>query len=281
MIAVRSALFNILFYLNLIIQMIVFSPAYFLMPRKAAWVVPKNWVRSNHWLLKTVVGTDYVIDGLENIPQGSYIIAPKHQSFWDAYALLPHLDDPFYILKRELTWIPFFGWYVIKMRMVPINRGSRSKVMPEVMRQTKDQMKEGRQLIIYPEGTRRPVGAEPKYKFGIAKIYAELGVPVVPVAMNPGLFWPRRRFRRYPGTIRVRILPPIEPGLDPEIFMARLIEVTETATDALLMQTVKENPDLPLPPQALARVQQLSANADQPVADTVDEGMRPATSSSQ
>lgn len=281
MIAFRSALFNILFYLNLIIQMIVFTPAYLLMRRKAAWIVPKNWVRSNHWLLKVVVGTDYKIEGLENIPVGGYIIAPKHQSFWDAYALLPYLDDPFYILKRELTWIPLFGMYLTKMRMVPINRGSRSKVMPEVMRRTSEQMDDGRQLIIYPEGTRRPVGAEPNYKYGIAKIYAELDVPVVPVAMNPGLFWPRRQFRRYPGTIRVRILPPIEPGLDPDAFMARLIEVTETATDALLVQTVLENPNLPLPPVARARFELLTAKSDQPAADPAGGKMRSATSSSQ
>lgn len=281
MIAVRSALFNVLFYLNLVVQMILFTPAYFLMPRKAAWVIPKNWVRSNHWLLKTIVGTDHVIEGLENIPQGGYIIAPKHQSFWDAYGLLPYLDDPFYILKRELTWIPLFGWYVIKMRMVPINRGSREKVMPEVMRRTREQMADGRQLIIYPEGTRRPVGAEPQYRFGIAKIYAELGVPVVPIAMVPGLFWPRRQFRRYPGTIRVRILPPIEPGLDPEVFMEKLIEKLETATDALLVRTVRENPHLPLPPQAQARFRQLTEATGQPAADASDDGMRPATSSNQ
>ena len=280
MIVFRSVLFNLLFYLNLIVQMILFSPAYFLMERKSAWVIPKNWVRSNHWLLKMVVGTDYRIEGLENIPKGGYIIAPKHQSFWDAYALLPYLDDPFYILKRELTWIPLFGWYVVKMRMVPINRGSKSKVMPEVMRETRKQMDDGRQLIIYPEGTRRPVGAEPKYRFGIAKIYDELQVPVLPIAMNPGLFWPRRKFLRYPGMIHVRILPPIEPGLDPETFMARLIKVTEEATDELLLQTVREHPDLPLPPQARERVAALMSEQDQGSAAS-SEGIRPATSSSQ
>ena len=257
MIAFRSALFNLLFYLNLIVQMILFSLPYFLMPRKAAWIIPKNWARTNHWLLKTIVGTDYTIEGLENLPRGGYIIAPKHQSFWDTIALLPHLDDPFYILKRELTWIPLFGWYVTKMRMVPINRGSREKVMPEVMRRTREQMDDGRQLIIYPEGTRRPVGAEPKYRFGIAKIYAELNVPVLPIAMNPGLFWPRRKFLRYPGLIRVRFLPPIEPGLAPEVFMKQLVDDMETATGELLVQTVEENPNLPLPPQALKRYEEL------------------------
>ena len=133
MIAVRSILFNTAFYLNLIVQMIVLTPAYFLLPRRKAYIIPKNWVRTNHWLFEKIVGTTFEVEGVENIPKGSYIFAPKHQSFWDAYALLPWLDDPFYILKRELTWIPLFGWYVLKQRMVPVNRGARGKVMTEVM----------------------------------------------------------------------------------------------------------------------------------------------------
>lgn len=259
MIFARSALFNLAFYLNLIVQMILFVIPYLLLPRKAAWAIPKNWVRTSHWLLKTIVGTDYRIEGQENLPTGAYIIAPKHQSFWDTIALLPHLDDPFYILKRELVWIPLFGWFVMKMRMVPINRGSRARVLPDVMRLTREEMKQGRQLIIYPEGTRRPVGAEPQYRTGIARIYAAMDVPVVPIAMNPGLFWPRRQFLRYPGIIHVRILPPIEPGLDEDTFMDRLIGAIETATDELLVRTVRDNPQLPLPPQARARYEQLTA----------------------
>ncbi|MDA4845803.1 lysophospholipid acyltransferase family protein [Hoeflea poritis] len=259
MIYLRSALFNLAFYLSLIIQMIIFSIPYFLMPRKAAWIIPKFWVRTNHWLLAAIVGTTHTVEGLENIPEGGYIIAPKHQSFWDAYGLLPYLDDPFYILKRELTWIPLFGWYVSKMRMVPINRGSREKVMPAVLEQTKRQMDDGRQLIIYPEGTRRPVGAEPAYRYGIARLYADLNVPVMPVAVIAGLFWPRRKFLRYPGNIRVRFLEPIEPGLPPEEFMERLISATETAVDELLIDAVRQNPGLPLPEQARRRYEGLTA----------------------
>ena len=268
MIILRSAIFNLCFYLNLIVQMIVFTPVYFVVPRKKSWIIAKNWVRSSSWLLKTIVGTDYTIEGSENLPAGGYIIAPKHQSSWDTISLLPHLDDPFYILKRELTWIPLFGWYVNKMRMVPINRGAREKVMPEVLRRVRAEMAEGRQLIIYPEGTRRPVGAEPQYRFGIAKIYAELDVPVVPIAMNPGLFWPRRQFRRYPGVIKVRILPPIEPGLDADIFMQRLIAAMEEATDQLLVETARENPGLPLPAQAQARLRQLTGGDAEKAAES-------------
>ncbi|MGZ2485548.1 1-acyl-sn-glycerol-3-phosphate acyltransferase [Rhizobium pisi] len=158
MIALRSILFNTIFYANLIIRMIVLSPYYFVVPRLTAYAIPKNWARSNHWLMRIIVGTTFEIEGLENLPDGSYILAPKHQSFWDTYALLPRLKDPVYILKRELMWIPLFGWYAKKQRMIPVDRGARGKVMVEVLKRTKEELSTGRQLIIYPEGTRRPPG---------------------------------------------------------------------------------------------------------------------------
>tara|TARA_R110002020_G_scaffold198830_9_gene400131 strand:- start:13669 stop:14523 length:855 start_codon:yes stop_codon:yes gene_type:complete len=259
MIVLRSILFNIAFYINLIGRMIVFSPYYFLAERKAAWSVPKNWVLANHWLQKKIVGTTFEIEGLENIPAGGYIFAPKHQSFWDAYALLPWLDDPFYILKRELMWIPLFGQYVSKMEMIPVDRGAKGKVMAAVLERTKAQIANGRQLIIYPEGTRRAAGAPPNYKYGIARLYRDLDVPVVPVVMHPGLFWPRRKFLRFPGHFKVQVLPPIEPGLDPDAFMERLIDEMETASDKLLVETVKANPQVPLRQDARRRLAELGA----------------------
>jgi 1-acyl-sn-glycerol-3-phosphate acyltransferase len=264
MIVLRSVLFNTAFYLNLILRMIVLSPYYFLASHENAWSVPKNWVRSNHWLLEKIVGTRFTIEGLENIPDGGYILAPKHQSFWDAYALLPWVRDAVYILKRELMWIPLFGWYVGKMRMIPVNRGARGKVMAAVLDRTREEMAKGRQLIICPEGTRRPPGAEPDYKYGIARLYGSVGVPVVPVVMHPGLFWPRRKFLRFPGHFKVRILPPIPPGLDPDVFLQKLIDVMETESDRLLVETIEANPHLPLPPTAAKRYLELTSGAPAP-----------------
>ncbi|MCO5733669.1 1-acyl-sn-glycerol-3-phosphate acyltransferase [Rhizobium sp. SSA_523] len=260
MLMLRSTLFNIAFYANLILRMIVLTPIYFLLPRKKAFAIPKAWARSNHWLMEKIVGTTFEIEGLENIPKTGCIFAPKHQSFWDTYALLPWMDDPVYILKRELTWIPLFGWYVQKQKMIPVDRGARGKVMMEVMRRTKLEMEAGRQLIIYPEGTRRPPGAEPAYRYGIARIYRDMAVPVVPIAMHPGLFWPRRNTMRYPGHFKVRILPPIAPGMDPDAFFAHLIATLETASDDLLLDDVAANPDLPLPATAAKRVAELKAS---------------------
>ena len=156
-------------------------------------------------------------------------------------------------------WIPLFGQYVSKMRMIPVDRGAKGKVMAKVLERTKRQLDSGRQLIIYPEGTRRPVGAPPSYKYGIARLYRDLDVPVVPVVMHPGLFWPRRKFLRYPGHFKVQILPPIEAGMDPDAFMERLVDVMETASDKLLVETVRDNPRVPLREDARRRLAQLGA----------------------
>lgn len=257
MLAVRSLAFNLAFYVSLVVQMILWAPFFFLAPRKQAWFVPRFWSRSSLKLQEWLAGTKSRIEGAENLPQGPFILAPKHQSFWDTIAFFPYLSDPVYILKRELTWIPFFGWYLAKVRMIPINRGSRSRALKQALEVARARMAENRQLIIYPEGTRRPPGAEPSYKWGIAEIYATLDVPVVPVAHVAGLYWPRRRFMRYPGTIHARFLPAIEPGLGKEAFMERLVAETEAACDALLIEAARSENPPPLPPTAVARLRAL------------------------
>lgn len=262
MVQLRSLAFNVVFYANLIVQMIVWTPFYFLAPRQRAWIVPKFWARSSLWLQEKIAGTRSEVTGQENLPQGSYILAPKHQSFWDTIAFLPYIPDALYILKRELTWIPFFGWYIAKMRMIPVNRGSRSKALKGAVAATKAELeRNSRQLIIYPEGTRRAPGAEPAYKWGIVELYSQLNLPVVPVAHVAGLYWPRRKFMRYPGTIHARFLPPIPPGLAKEEFMQRLIAETEAACDQLLIEAARsENPPA-LPPTAVERLKELGVGA--------------------
>jgi 1-acyl-sn-glycerol-3-phosphate acyltransferase len=150
MLQIRSLAFNLAFYASLIVQMIVFTPIYFILPRHLAWFVPRNWSHSSMWLMKVIAGTDRKIEGLENLPEGGYILAPKHQSFWDTIAFFPYMPDPVYILKRELMWIPLFGWYVGKMKMIPIHRGSRSKALKQAVKVARERMADGRQLIIYP-----------------------------------------------------------------------------------------------------------------------------------
>lgn len=258
MLYLRSLAFNVAFYINIVGQMIFWTPYYFLASRERAWYVPKLWARRNMWLHRVFGGTKVEITGVENLPAGSYILAPKHQSFWDAFAFLPHIPDALYILKRELMWIPLFGWYIQKMRMIPVNRGSRARALKAVVAATKAEMaRNPRQLIIYPEGTRRAPGAEPAYKWGIVELYAALNVPVVPVAHVAGLYWPRRKFLRYPGTIKAAFLPPIPPGLSKEEFMERLIGETEKACDAFLVDAATGPNPPPLPPTARKRLEEL------------------------
>jgi 1-acyl-sn-glycerol-3-phosphate acyltransferase len=124
--------------------------------------------------------------------------------------------------------------------MIPVNRGARSQALPALARDARAAFAQGRQIIIFPEGTRRPAGAEPNYKYGVVLLYAETGVACLPIALNSGLFWPRRSLLRYPGTIVVEILDPIPPGLDKEEFAARLRETIETATARLIAEGERE-----------------------------------------
>lgn len=260
MILLRSLLFNAAFYITTLVQMIVYTPFYFLAPRRAAWWVPKTWAKVNLWLLDRIGGVKSSVTGQENLPDGGYIIAPKHQSAWDTFAFLPWIPDALYILKRELMWIPLFGWYVAKMRMIPINRGKRSVALKKAVKEARAKMAGGRQLIIYPEGTRRPPGAEPAYKYGIVELYVQLNVPVVPVAHSAGLFWPRRKMLRYPGTIHARFLPPIPAGLPREEFQARLQAETEAACDAYLVEAATGPNPPPMPKTAIRRLEELGVD---------------------
>ena len=237
---VRSVLFNVLFYLNTALWLVIALPTFF-MPYRAIMAIAKAWGRSNLVLLRVVAGIDYEIRGREKLPKGPLIVAPKHQSAWETFALLPLFDNPLFIVKRELQWIPIFGWLMIKGRMVPVNRGARSQALTAMIERARIELARNRQLIIFPEGTRRPAGAEPRYKIGIAHLYAAEGVPCVPIALNSGLFWPRRSIRLRPGTVLVEILDPIQPGLDKDAFFERLQHDLETATARLIAEANIKN----------------------------------------
>lgn len=235
MLTLRSLLFNIAFYVNLVGWVIVFSPA-FVLPRRRFVPVPQGWARVSLWLLKWIAGTRLELRGTERIPAGPLLVASKHQSIWETFALLALFKDPAFILKRELMWVPGFGWYAWKGGMIPIDRSAGSLALVDMNRRAKAAVAEDRQIIIFPEGTRRAPGAAPSYKFGISHLYTSLGVPCLPVALNSGLFWPRRSFLRRPGTIVVEFLDPIPPGLPRDVFFQTLKGQIETASDRLLAE---------------------------------------------
>jgi 1-acyl-sn-glycerol-3-phosphate acyltransferase len=232
---VRSVVFNALFYLNTLLWLILGLPTFFLPYRAIIWIA-KSWGRVNLVLLRVVAGIDCEVRGREKIPSGPIIVASKHQSAWETFALLPLFDNPVFIVKRELMWVPIFGWLMRKGRMVAVDRGAGSQALIDMTERARVELADGRQLIIFPEGTRRPAGAEPRYKFGVAQLYAAEGVPCLPVALNSGLFWPRRSIRLRPGTVIVEILDPIAPGLDKDAFIKRLQHEIETATARLLAE---------------------------------------------
>jgi len=242
LILIRSIVFNVLFYLNTFFYVMIAVPTFF-MPYRAIIALAKSWGRTNLVLLRVVAGIDIEIRGREKIPKGSIIVAPKHQSAWETFALLPLFDNPVFIVKRELQWIPIFGWLMIKGRMVPVDRSAGSQALIVMAERARIELADNRQLIIFPEGTRRPAGAEPRYKYGIAHLYVAEGVPCVPIALNSGLFWPRRSILRQPGTVLVEVLDPIPPGLDKDTFFKRLQSDIETATVRLIEEAKAKAPN--------------------------------------
>jgi 1-acyl-sn-glycerol-3-phosphate acyltransferase len=232
-IVLRSVLFNAAFYLTLVLYLVVALLA-LPFPRHAMLGVAKAWGRTNLWLLRAICGIEVEWRGLEKIPRGPLIVASKHQSVWETFALIPLFADPTFIVKRELMWIPVFGWCMWRADMISVDRGAGSQAMFQMTERAKFEIGRGRQIIIFPEGTRRGAGAAPAYKFGVAKLYAATGAPCLPIALNSGLVWPRRSFLRYPGVVRVEILDPIPPRLAPDAFFTKLQREIETATARLL-----------------------------------------------
>lgn len=234
----RSIVFGILFYVVTALFVVLGSP-YFLMPRKWAIAALKAHARTELWLLKHIVGLDYEVRGLENLPDPPFLVASKHQSAWETFALIPLFSDPALLMKRELFWIPLHGWFSLKFQMIPVDRDKGPTALRRMLRAAKARVEDGREIIIFPEGTRRAPGAPPEYKTGIALLYGALDIPCVPVALNSGLFWPRRSWTRRPGTIVVEILEPIPKGLGKTDFMTRLQTAIESASDRLLEEGAK------------------------------------------
>jgi 1-acyl-sn-glycerol-3-phosphate acyltransferase len=182
-IVLRSVAFNVLFYLNTVIFLIIGLPT-FVMPYQAIVEVAKTWGRVNLVLLRIVAGVKFELRGRDKIPSGPLIVASKHQSAWETFALMHLFKSPTFVMKRELLWIPVFGWLMMKGRMVGVDRSGRAQALIRLAAAARAELARGRQLIIFPEGTRRPVGAEPDYKSGIAFVYGQAGVACLPLALN-------------------------------------------------------------------------------------------------
>lgn len=232
MLFIRSLAFNLAFYLATALIALGGLPAF--ASRRGVIRLAQLWGRVTLWLLRVVAGITVEFRGLGNRPAGPLLVAAKHQSALETLALLTAFPDFAYILKRELLWIPLIGWYLARSGMVAIDRTKGAHAMALMNEAAARAIRDGRQLIIFPEGTRRAPGAAPAYKLGLTHLYATLGVPCLPVALNTGLYWPRRSFLRRPGTAVIEFLAPIPPGLDRAAFLDRVQARIETGSDALL-----------------------------------------------
>jgi 1-acyl-sn-glycerol-3-phosphate acyltransferase len=224
----RAVLFHLLFYGWTLIYA-VFAVPFLLAPRPAALAVGRAWNRGAMEIVKHVAGIRYEVTGRENIPARPAVIAAKHQSAFETLALPLILFDPAFVVKRELFWIPIFGWYLARLGNIGIDRAAGPSALRAIVRRAKSVLAGGRHVIIFPEGTRVAPGARRPYGPGVAALYTMLDVPVVPVALNSGLFWERRRFGKRAGTVTIEFLPAIAPGLERPAFMAELERRIETA----------------------------------------------------
>jgi 1-acyl-sn-glycerol-3-phosphate acyltransferase len=231
MIMIRSGLFNIAFMVwTLCLGMVLFPLLFFM---EGAKFVSKVWAKGTLWLLKVLCGITYRIEGREHIVDGGVIFASKHQSAFETLAFWTVLDHAVFILKRELTWIPIFGWFLVAVGSISIDRAGSTKAMRQMIKRTVSALKQNCSVIIFPEGTRSAPGKTNPYQPGVAAIYKQSQVPVIPVALNSGMCWSKNAFIKTPGVITLKFLPAIPPGMDHRAFIKQLEDIIEPETRRL------------------------------------------------
>ena len=237
MIWVRSLLFAAVFYAVSTIAAIAMTPL-LLGPRRWIIVTIGVWARVVMVFLRVICGVKVEVRGRQFMPTGPALIAAKHQGMFDTIAPFAFLPDAAYVLKKELLIIPFYGWYSIKGGMIAVDRAGHAAALKKLVKDTRERMAEDRQVVIFPEGTRKDPGAAPDYKPGIAALYRDLGLPCTPVATNSGVHWPAHGFLRRPGTVVFEFLEPIPAGLKRGEFMKERQARIEAASAALLAEGV-------------------------------------------
>lgn len=232
---IRSLFFNLAFLSWSAFCFILFLPS-LLLPRPYVVQSARIWSKGNLWLCKTILNLRLNLVGHETLPKTPVIIASKHQSAWETVVFFAFLPAPTIILKKELLWVPLFGQYIQRMGMIRVARskGKSTEGLRNFLTDAARAVKAGHQILIFPEGTRSQPGHAGTYHSGVGSLYANLKIPVIPVAHNAGVFWPRREFLKKSGVLTLAFLEPIQPGLSRQEFMRRLEETIETHSNALL-----------------------------------------------
>jgi 1-acyl-sn-glycerol-3-phosphate acyltransferase len=228
----RAVAFNIAFVVWTMLLGTIGLPI-LLAPRRAAMAFGRFWAQGGLWLLRVIIGLDHRIVGLDRVPHGGCIIAMKHQSAWDAMILPIVLGDPAVVVKRELLLLPFYGWYANRAGSIGIDRKSGAAALRRIVAAARPVVAEGRPVVIFPQGTRVAPGTALPYQAGVAALYQALRLPLVPAAVNSGVFWGRRAFVKRPGRITLEFLDPIPAGWPRPRLMAELERRIETATGQL------------------------------------------------
>ncbi len=232
MIEARSLAFNALAAIWTVLIHVLALPC--LVHPAAVFAAGRLWSRVILALLAGTVGLRYRAIGLDRRPKGAALYAVKHQSTWETLALPLLLGEPIYVLKRELISVPLFGWYMKRVGAIPVDRAGGAKALRAMIAAARAAAAAKRPIVIFPEGTRTAPGERRAYQPGVAALYVQLGLPVIPVAHNAGLFWGRRSFVKKPGIVTIEFLPAIEPGLPRREFMERLENAIESQAVALL-----------------------------------------------
>lgn len=227
---IRALIFNIFFYGTTALIAIIGLPL-LLLPYQVSSKLEHLWSAMMVFYLKTFVGVTHRIEGPR--PDHQVIYAAKHQSAWETIFLYAELGSPAPVLKRELIFIPFLGLFFIRVPSVPIDRSAGRQSLKKLIAAANKVKSIGDSILIFPQGTRVAPGASLPYHAGTFAIYQATGLPVVPIALNSGVCWPRSSFMKKPGVIDVRLLPEIPPGLSRREFMQRLEDDIENATNAL------------------------------------------------
>lgn len=231
--AVRSYLFVAQMYVMMLVIGLAYVP-YALISREGARACCKAYSRWVFWTMRWMVGLRAEVRG--QVPSGEVLIAAKHQSFLDIMMIFTALPKAKFIMKRAILWTPIVGFYAKRLDCVAVERGKRGAAIGKMVRDVEAGRAEPGQLIIYSQGTRVAPGVKAPYKVGTAVLYEQLGQPCVPVAINVGIFWPRKGMWRKPGLAVVEFLPPIAPGMERNAFLAHLEEVVEARSDALMRE---------------------------------------------
>lgn len=233
--ALRSAVFGAWMYGAMVGLFLVWSPT-MLLHRRYIGVGLRTWARAVLWGLRVIGGVTVEVRGREHAPSGTALVAGKHFAMLDTIVPFLALDDPAFVLKSELMALPLFGWVAAKIRLIPVDREANATALRKLTADARDRLSDGRQILIFPEGTRTAPGDSPAYKPGVAGLYRELDVACTPLATNSGEHWSARGLTLTPGRVVYAFLPAIPPGLKRAEFMRTLQERVETATAALLAE---------------------------------------------